>query len=101
MAEQRLIDANALMELYADSKDFSIAMCNVPIPIVRQNILDMPTIDAVEVVRCKDCQFQHTLDCPMNYEVDTYDEDDGWDSYMITNACYDDGYCWVGERRED
>ena len=45
----RLIDADALMELYADSKDFSIAMCNVPIPVVRQNILDMPTIEAEPV----------------------------------------------------
>ena len=45
----RLIDADVLMELYADSKDFSIAMCNVPIPVVRQNILDMPTIEAEPV----------------------------------------------------
>ena len=47
--DMRLINADELMELYADSKDFSIAMCNVPIPIIRQNILDMPTIDAVPV----------------------------------------------------
>ena len=52
----RMIDADALMELYADSKDFSLAMCNVPIPIIRQNILDMPTIDAAPVVRCRECK---------------------------------------------
>lgn len=56
--------------------------------------------DLVEVVRCKDCKWQHTLDCPMNYEVETYDDDDGWDRYMSTNAYHDDGFCWIGVRED-
>ncbi len=45
----RLIDADALMELYADTEGIHFAVYNVPIPVVRQNILDMPTIEAEPV----------------------------------------------------
>lgn len=45
----RLIDADELMELYADTEDIHFAVYNVPIPVVRQNILDMPTIEAEPV----------------------------------------------------
>ena len=41
----RAIDADELMELYADAPDIKFDMMSVPIPVVRQNILDMPTID--------------------------------------------------------
>lgn len=27
----------------------------VPLPVIRQNILDMPSADVVEPVRCRDC----------------------------------------------
>lgn len=48
----RYIDADALTELYdmgEEMEDYA-AVLSVPIPIIRQNIADMPTIDAVEVV---------------------------------------------------
>ena len=45
----RLIDADALMELYADEEGINFAVYNVPVPVVRQNILDMPTIEAEPV----------------------------------------------------
>ena len=50
-----LISRSALMELYADTEGIHFAVYNVPIPVVRQNILDAPAVDAVAVVRCKDC----------------------------------------------
>lgn len=28
---------------------------------------DAPTIDAEPIVRCKNCEFVDTLECPMNY----------------------------------
>jgi hypothetical protein len=44
----RLIDADALMELYADTDDLQLANMNVPIAVIRQNILDAPTIIPAE-----------------------------------------------------
>ena len=49
-----LISRSALMELYADTEGIHFAVYNVPIPVVRQNILDAPAVDAVAVVLCKD-----------------------------------------------
>ena len=54
----RLIDADALMELYElgeELKNYEKVL-SVPIPVIQQNIKDMPTIDAVEVVRCGECE---------------------------------------------
>lgn len=41
----RLIDADWLFNLYADSEGIDFRVYNVPIPVVRQNILDAPTIE--------------------------------------------------------
>lgn len=37
------------MELYADTDEIKFDAYNVPVPVVRQNILDMPTIEAEPV----------------------------------------------------
>jgi hypothetical protein len=47
----RMIDADALIELYdmgQELEDYA-ELLSVPIPIIRQNILDAPTIDAKPV----------------------------------------------------
>lgn len=44
----RLIDADALMELYADADEMPLGKMKVPIAIIRQNIVDMPTIIPAE-----------------------------------------------------
>ena len=51
-------------------------------------ILDAPTVDAVEVVRCKDCKWRGELGCA----VSIVDESD------IPN---DDDYCSWGEKKDD
>lgn len=53
----RLGDLDELLELYDMGKELEkyAGALSVPIPVIRQNIKDMPTIDAVPVVRCKDC----------------------------------------------
>ena len=52
----------------------------------------LPAVDAVEVVRCRDCVRRNDpSECPMCF----LSEGD-WDDY--TN---DDGYCERGERREE
>ena len=57
--EKRLIDANALLEEIQfrrpviDVETKIVADC---VEIARKAIVNAPTVDAVEVVRCKDCK---------------------------------------------
>ena len=52
--EKRLIDANALLaKLRKTSRYFSIKF----------DIEEAPTVDAVEVVRCKDCKWYENAFC--------------------------------------
>ena len=83
-SERRLIDANALIEEanaegaygYVDAKQ----------------IADAPTIDAVVVVRCKDCIRRYDTDeCPMCFLSEGQ-------YYEFTR---DDGFCDRGERKEE
>lgn len=60
----------------------------------------MPTIDAVEVVRCENCRKQGSDDCPMFYRE--------WRTIVRGDECVDDfifhdltkpsGFCNYGER---
>ena len=67
--KKRLIDANALMELVQFRSPIDnqtaevIAGC---VDITRRLIKNAPTVDAVEVVRCKDCAVPHNkwTGCP-------------------------------------
>ena len=52
-------------------------------------IADIPTVDAVEVVRCKDCKYREDGLCPME-SVEQYP----W------FATKNDAFCSYGERRE-
>lgn len=62
-------------------------------------VLKAPIIDAVPVVRCKDCKHRGTCDCPMLREIEYYDEDDGWDYRDIDNTD-DDGFCHNGAKMD-
>ena len=48
---KRLIDADALMELYelGEELEEQAERLHVPIPVIRQNIKDAPTIEAIPV----------------------------------------------------
>lgn len=54
----RLIDADMLCK-YCDN--------NINHSITPNEIMRMPFIDAEPIVRCKNCEFVDTLECPMNY----------------------------------
>ena len=56
----------------------------------------LPALDVAPVVRCVDCKYRCTLDCPMCH-TETYYDDDGFDDYDVdrTDA---DGFCHLGER---
>lgn len=96
--EKRLIDAN-LMALN-ESEAYMSAQTKIESPItlglnsvvhrkIQQLIADTPTVDAVEVVRCRDC-----IHCdPENYHCD---------HYMGTAAPLrrkPDDFCSYGERK--
>ena len=87
----RPIDADALLEKLKDIDvtTFSaligeqrivafFAYCKVV-----EEIEKMPTIDAVEVVRCKECRYGHDYGCGLN-------------SYLVP----EDGYCYEGVKRD-
>ena len=69
----------------------------------RKLIADAPTVDAVPVVRCKECVNRHKSHaCPMCYDeyFDIYDEYGYFDSDHTTHDfTEDDGFCNRGERR--
>lgn len=88
--ERRLIDGNALETEFAGPFVQTYKDC-------REALRNAPTIDAVEVVRCRECK--HRKDpfiCPMCGEQ-VAPEGEDWGVY---DWAEDDGFCHKGERRE-
>ena len=89
--EKRLIDANRAVEIVRNqgiSHPNAYHLTNYAMLILRE----APTIDAVEVVRCKDCIKRYDTDeCPMCFVSDGK-------YYEYTNG---NGYCDRGERIEE
>lgn len=54
-------------------------------------IAHAPTVDAIEVVRCKNCRYRGTIICPMVHET----LGNGLNDYSIDN-----GYCFRGKPKE-
>ena len=99
--EKRLIDANALLqdnEKYfcepckEKGHDYHEVACRACwVDDMRIAIEDAPTVDAVEVVRCKDCKhMEKTPDCLRWCHV--------WNGI---NGMGDDGFCNYGERKDN
>lgn len=89
----KLIDADKLKEHYAwwDNEDKKIF----------DTIVDLqPIVDAVEVVRCKDCKYfrDNKVYNIQGFPIMGNSVCDKW-----ANGCRTDenGYCFLGERRED
>ena len=69
----------------------------------RDVLEEVPSADVVKVVRCKDCEYKFSDECPMYFEEDIEWEEDG---YIERDTIYhdyskDDGFCDRGERRID
>ena len=85
MAEKRLIDANALkVKAFADP-DSGEGFVYV------QDIDEAQTVDAVEVVRCKDCTKNGLFTCPICYIENK--------TLQFINLS-PDFFCGEGERKE-
>ena len=57
-----------------------------------------PAIDAVPVIRCKDCKHRGGYNCPMYHTETSLDDLDGFDDYNVDRTD-GDGFCHRGERR--
>ena len=84
--EKRLIDANALM---AEMKECSEGLDKYYCGYAKAFIDHAPTVDAVEVVRCKDCKHYYYSAYAMRCVCDF--DNKGWDK---------DDFCSYGERGE-
>ena len=94
MAEKRLIDAKVYcMELYDEmnypgrSEEFMTA-----IDVAIADLADAPTVDAVEVVRCRECKFGDWDSEPHDAMVCMRTKDGFWRS--------GNDFCSYGERKE-
>ena len=94
----RLIDADELKEWVAnwlkmDHYYHPYASCNdIPVNELEDIIERMPTVDAVPVVRCKDCKYYN----PQQH----YCEGIGnW--FGCVGEWSDNGYCYKAERKEE
>jgi hypothetical protein len=58
-----------------------------------------PVVDAVEVVRCRECIHRGYDACPMCHDEYYYDEDDGADFWTVDNT-EDDGFCHMGAKMD-
>ena len=78
----RLIDADALI-----AKAYIMQEPNgfIHSVVTERQIAKAPTIDAVHVVRCKDCKYHNAAPCPMRL------------SFNWTN---DNDFCSYGERKD-
>lgn len=94
----KLIDGDALMEalgIAVECKDCSrngAFGCKEDSAFVYacEAITDAPTIDAVEVVRCRDCKWYKTMYCKM----------DRWTDLVTVYVAKKNDYCSYGEWRE-
>lgn len=107
MANKRLIDADALLldnekwfcePCKAKKHDYNGVACRACwVDDMRIVIEDAPTVDAVEVVRCKDCKHYDNTEgicwCKVNSKFFPGGVD--WHGFP------EDGYCSYGERRND
>ena len=87
MAEKRLIDANAMRDDWLENGENEYVYDT---NAVLDSIDSQPSVDAVEVVRCRDCS-----------RANQYD--DGSDNYVCRLGGTRKGsdFCSEGERREE
>lgn len=92
----RLIDADVFEELF--DKQIEYGATDI-FDAVEDALQDAPTIDAVPVIRCKDCKHRGGYHCPMYHTETSLDDLDGFDDYNVDRTD-GDGFCHRGERRE-
>lgn len=106
----RLIDADALIEIITEWPDHLGILVNPTceeyaerygnleaLSAIRGEVEHLPTIDAVPVIRCKDCVYRGGYRCPMYHSETIFDDFDGFDDYSIDRTD-GDGFCNRGKK---
>lgn len=88
----RLIDADLLIEILGVMQ----GLCDTKAALIQnskiwQQAKDLPTVDAVPVIRCKDCAYYRP------YSDGRYD----CDNMLGMADAYEDGFCSRAERTEE
>jgi hypothetical protein len=92
----RLIDADALKNALIECTPYAIdpvyrnTNSNIDMFTAMEILDELPTIDAMPVVRCKDCKHYNTIGCSKGF---------GWCENADRGVC-DDFYCADGRRLE-
>lgn len=87
--EKRLIDADALWRKFESEPWYDNAdRDEIALPLVDE----APTVDAVEVVRCRECKHRGTDDCIFHIKGEPADEE------LLLKL--DNDFCSYGERKE-
>lgn len=75
------------------------AIVNECVKITKYLIENAPAIDAVPVVRCKDCKHRNNHNvCPMMFMSGEVDWEKGTVHYTITSHASDNDFCSKGEK---
>lgn len=77
-----------LKELHRRHWEVMVDFIEMEFPVVKERIDDMPSVDAVEVVRCKDCKHRYKSSV---YEHERCDR-------LIIPVLDDDFFCKWGEK---
>lgn len=98
----RLIDAYELKHKLGKTTD-KYDTDYLFIDVIADEIDNAPTVDAVEVARCKDCKHRGDYGCPMYHEEYIEWDDDGYRESEIVehDRTRDDGFCDLGERKDN
>ena len=90
----RLINADVFEELF--DKQIEYGATDI-FDAVEDALQDTPTIDAVPVVRCKECKHRCTEQCPMFIKEYAWE----WDGFDLdyVDLAVDNGFCHRGEKK--
>ena len=85
----RLIDADAFIQMMEEKCDPESTLDPWVLSVCRGGVKMMPTVDAISVVRCRDCKHnpKYTwFECPMVNLTEKQRPETAW--------------CWKGERKD-
>ena len=102
----RLIDADAMKRVYQEVLCSHVACIDCSFFMddkycrFETMLSEAPTINAIPVVRCRECKHRYTEDCPMYFHASYWHE--GYEEYVDddTDHTEDDYFCQEGEREE-
>ena len=96
---------NSLLQVRQVYKDCNSKYCATMRGGLRKALREVekaPAVDAVEIVRCKDCVYRgNASKCPMCFSeyFDSFETDYGMDC-VVTDNTTDDGFCHKGAKMD-